>query len=135
MINQQRGSAGLIKLAVIFAVCGILAIAGLLLPKGFKDDLSLIGQGNVSAVLLHDKNLVSTTKMMELMNKVRSDYEPGIVFLAADIVTPAGRNFSQTQGIGVVNLLIFDPDGKRLTALNGGANEQQLREVLDGVAR
>ena len=131
MNTKQKTSPRLIKLSVLIAICCVLAIAVLLLPKGFKADLSLIGKGNTSAVLLHDKNLVGSTKMMELLNRVRSDYEPDVVFLVADIATPAGSNFSRAQSIGAVSLLLFDTQGQRLAALNGGITEQQLRDALD----
>ena len=131
MITKQTGSASLIKLAVVLAVCGILAFAITSLPKGFKDDLSLIGQGSVSAVLVHDKNLVRSTQMMEILNKIRSDYEGKVVFLAVDLDTPVGQSFSQGQQVGAIDLVIFDREGVRQNVLNGAANEQDLRSALD----
>lgn len=128
---KQTGSAKLIKLAVVLAVCGILAFAVSLLPKGFKDDLSLIGQDSVSVVLVHDKNLVASTKMMELLNKVRSEYEGKVLFLAVDIDTPTGNRFSREQRVGVVDLVIFDGNGERLDVLDGNTSEQALRLALD----
>lgn len=128
---KQSGAAGLTKLAIVAAICGLLAFAVTLLPKGFKSDLTLIGQGTTSVVLIHDKNLVASTKMMELLNKVRSDYEGSVIFLAVDIATPAGQSFSQQQRAGVVDLVIFGADGKRLQVLGGTTGEQALRAALD----
>jgi len=130
MRYRQAGSA-LIKLAVILAICGILVIAVTLLPKGFKDDLSLIGQGTVSVVLVHDKNLVPSTTMMELLNKVRADYEEKVLFLAVDLATATGQRFSQSQRAGAVDLVIFGPNGQRQRLLDGKTGEQQLRAALD----
>ena len=119
-------------LAVIIAVCGILAAAVMLMPKGFKDDLSLIGQGSVSVVLVHDKNLVAGTTTMELLNKVRSDYEGTVNFLAVDVVTPIGRTFMREQGVNVIDLVVFDQDGAMKRVMSGGGlSEQQLRSVID----
>lgn len=130
MNNRQTGSAKL-TLAILLGLACVLAIAVTLLPKGFKDDLSLIGQGNVSVVLTHDKNLVGSTHMMELLNTVRPDYEGRVEFLAVDTATPVGQKFVHDQRVGVVNLVIFDPQGKRQSIVNGGIDEQQLRRVLD----
>ena len=131
MTNKQAGSASLIKLAVVLAVCGILAFAITSLPKGFKDDLSLIGQGTVSAVLVHDKNLVRSTEMMEILNKIRSDYESEVVFLAVDLDTPTGQSFSQGQRVNAIDLVIFDRKGERQKVLNGAIDEQGLRTALN----
>ncbi|MFT5421902.1 MAG: hypothetical protein ACI9D5_002666 [Candidatus Endobugula sp.] len=131
MNHEQTGSAKLIKLTVILAVCGILVIGAMLMPKGFKDDLSLIGQGSVSVVLVHNKELVDSTIMMELLNSVRSDYAGKVDFLAVDIATPIGQMFIQKQRVGVIDLVIFAPNGSRQGVLNNGVSEQQLRSVLD----
>ncbi|MFT7389699.1 MAG: hypothetical protein ACI8VC_002971 [Candidatus Endobugula sp.] len=132
MYYSQTGSAKWMTLAVIIAVCGILAAAVMLMPKGFKDDLSLIGQGSVSVVLVHDKNLVAGTTTMELLNKVRSDYEGTVNFLAVDVVTPIGRTFMREQGVNVIDLVVFDQDGAMKRVMSGGGlSEQQLRSVID----
>jgi len=131
MNHKQSGSATLIKLAVVLTICGILAFAITSLPKGFKDDLSLIGQGSVGVVLVHDKTLVRSTTMMELLNKVRSDYEGEIEFLAVDIDTPTGHTFSQQQRVNVIDLVIFDRNGVRQRVLNGTIDEKELRSALD----
>ena len=108
-----------------------MAFAVTLLPKGFKSDLSLIGQGSPSVVLVHDKNLVNSVTMMELLNEVRSDYEGDIVFLAVDIATPKGQSFSQQQRARPVDLVIFGPHGKKQQVLDANLNEQELRSILD----
>lgn len=133
MNNRQAGSAKLIKLAVIVAICSILVIAVMLLPKGFKNDLSLVGQGLVSVVLAHDKNLVGGTTTMALLNKVRSDYEGKVEFLAVDIATPVGQAFVRQQGVRAIDLVMFSRQGSRLRVLNGGISEQELRSALDEV--
>ncbi len=58
MNDKQTGSAKLIKLGIILAIFGVVAAGVLLLPKGFKDDLSVIGQGELSIMLTHYINLV-----------------------------------------------------------------------------
>ena len=120
MSHKQVGAASTTKLVIIFAICGVLAFAVTLLPKGFKSDLSLIGQGTASLVLVHDKNYVGSIQMMELMNKVRSDYKETVEFLAVDIATPEGQRFSQQQQAGAIDLVVFGADGQKRNVLSGG---------------
>ncbi len=130
-MSDQKKKNGVVKLAVLASVTGILAIMFLMLPKGFKDDLSLVGNGTVSVVLTHDKNLLDSTRMMELMNAVRSDYQGTVEFLAVDLATPVGQGFVREQLVGPVTLVFFGAEGERRQVLDSRVNEQQLRETLD----
>ena len=132
MNKNQTGSAKLTTLIIILAVVAILAIAVMMLPKGFKGDLSLIGQGKVSVVLTHDKNIVASVEMMETLNAIRADYEDKVEFLAVDIATPVGNGFMRDQAVGPVVLVVFNADGTRQQVLRGDSNASQVRAVLDG---
>lgn len=107
--------------------------AVLLLPKGFSDDLSKIGQGLPVVVLMHDKNSVKSLALMELLNKIRSDYAGKIDFLAVDIDSQEGQVFSRRQAVGGITLLLFDAHGIRRAVLDQSADENSLRSVLDGL--
>ena len=54
MIYTQTGSATRTTLIVIVGVCVFLAVAVMLLPKGFSDDLSIIGKDMAAVVLTHE---------------------------------------------------------------------------------
>ena len=131
MKKIQSGKAGVITMAVIGGICVLLFAMFMMLPRGFKDDLTLIGQGAVSVVLTHDKNLLDSVQTMELLNAVRADYEERVEFLAVDVATPVGQGFIRKQRVGVVNLVIFEADGTRREVVDDRLNEQQLRAVLD----
>lgn len=105
----------------------------MLLPKGFSDNLSKIGQGLPAVVLTHDKNSVGSMEVMVLLNKVRADYAGKVDFLAVDIDTREGQAFSRQQGVGGVMLVLFDPDGARRSVLNGGIGEKDLRSEIDNI--
>jgi len=117
----------------ILVVCLVLVFAVLLLPKGFSDDLSKIGQGLPVVVLMHDKNSVKSLALMELLNKIRSDYAGKIEFLAVDIDSQEGQVFSRRQAVGAITLLLFDAHGVRRAVLDQSADENLLRSVLDGL--
>jgi hypothetical protein len=127
----QTGSALRSSLITVGIIAALLAIAFLMLPKGFSDDLSRIGRGSDVVVLTHNKEAVQSQELMTLMNKVRSDYAGRIEFLAVDIDTDAGKAFMQQQQIGGSALLLFDPDGTRRGVLMSVPDEQTLRVALD----
>ena len=131
MYQSQTGSAArttLIALAVI-AVFNVVAV--MLLPKGFKSDLSVIGQGSPVVVLAHNKDSVQSLNLMDMLNKVRSHYEGRIEFRVVDNGTPQGRAFIAQQQVSLGTLLLFGPDGTRQRVVSGINNEDVLRTTLD----
>jgi len=133
MTYTQNGFARYTNLVIILVVCVILVAATMLLPKGFSDDLSKIGQGSVVMVLTHDKNTVGGMVAMDMLNTIRSDYEGRVDFLAVDVNTPQGQAFTRQQGVGAVVLVLFGPDGSRRDVLGAGISEKELRSVLDAI--
>jgi hypothetical protein len=130
---QQAGAITRTGLIVIVLVCLVFVLAVRLLPRGFSDDLSMIGQGKAAVVLTHDKNSVRSMELMTLLNKVRADYSAGVEFLVIDIDSSTGREFIRRQGIAGVGLLFFDTAGIRRAVLDRRVNEVDLRRVLSGL--
>lgn len=118
------------SLITIAAIVILLAFAFSQLPKGFSNDLSRIGQGANVAVLLHNKESVQSLDFMDLVSKVRADYDKNIEFLVVDVNSQEGRSFMQQQQIKQPGLALFAPDGKRLGILNAINNEKALRAAL-----
>lgn len=133
MTYSQTGSASRTSLIVVLVIGALLAVAVMLLPKGFSDDLSKIGQGLAVVVLTHDKNSMGSTELMELLNKVRSDYPGKVEFLAVDINTMKGNAFSRQQRVGPAVVVLFSQDGTKQGVLYYGIDEQKLRSELDNL--
>lgn len=131
MHRNETGSALRSSLITVGVIATLLVIAFLMLPKGFSDDLSRIGQDANVVVLTHNKEAVQSLDLMTLMNNIRGDYAGRIEFLAVDIDTDAGRAFMEQQQIGGSALLLFDPDGVRRGVLISVRDEQTLRAALD----
>ncbi|WP_426416342.1 hypothetical protein [Aestuariirhabdus sp. LZHN29] len=131
MRYSQQGSSRATNLVLILFVCFILAAAVMLLPKGFSDDLSKIGQGSAVVVLTHDKNTVGGIETMDLLNRIRPDFEQSVEFLVVDVNTPKGRAFSRQQKVGTTVLVLFGPDGTRRGALDPSIGEQGVRSSLN----
>ena len=124
-----------IKLLFLVLLAGIVGLAIWNLPRGYSTDLSRIGQGGNVVVQVHDHGLVSSTALMESLNKVRHDYEGVIEFVVADLQIPAGRAFAQTHNAEAATLLLFAPDGTRLGVVQGAHEPVVLRRILDQVYR
>jgi hypothetical protein len=133
MNEAQNGNVKRTTLIVLLVIGLFLTGAVMLLPRGFSDDLSLIGKRSASVVLTHDKNLLGSQTTMELLNNIRSDYEPNVHFIVVDVATLKGREFMQRQQVGVISLLFFGLDGKRKSLLEAGATEPAVRAALDNI--
>ena len=133
MKERQKGFVKRTTLIVLLVIGLFLAGVVTLLPRSFSDNLSLIGKGSSSVVLTHDKNLLGSQTTMELLNKVRSDYEPTVHFLVVDVATLKGREFMQRHQVGAVSLLFFGPDGRRTSLLAAGGTELTVRAALDNI--
>jgi hypothetical protein len=131
MRRAHTGSALTSSLLTLGVIVAVLVIAFLMLPKGFSDDITRIGQGSNVVVLMHNKEAVQSLDLMALLDSVRADYAGRIEFLAVDIDTDAGKSFMEREQIGGSTLLLFDPDGTRRGVLVSVRDEQTLRAALD----
>ena len=111
MKYKQTGSVARTALITLVAIAAFLAVAIMLLPKGFSSDTSVIGQGSHVVVLAHNKDSVQSLTLMDLLNKVRSEYSSRIEFRVIDMNTPQGQAFLQQQLVQLGSLLFFAPDG------------------------
>lgn len=131
MRHNSTGSALRTSLITIFAIVAFLTAAVMLLPKGFSGDTSIIGQGSNVVVLAHNKDSVQSLNMMEYMNQVRGDYAGKVEFVVADANTPQGRAFVETQQVELGTLLLFMPNGSRLSVVRNIDSPSSLRSTLD----
>lgn len=129
--TRQSGSALRSTLITVAVIAAVLAFAATLLPRGFSDDVSRIGQGRSAVVLVHDKESVLSLELMTLLNRVRSDYEDRVEFLAVDTATDGGRRFAAAQGAGDSVLVLFGPDGTRLAVIGGVRDETAMRAAIE----
>ena len=123
MTHLSNGSAMRTTLITVFVIVAFLAVAVMLLPKGFSGDTSIIGQGSNVVVLAHNKDSVQSLNLMEFMNQVRGDYAGKIEFVVADANTPQGSSFVEAQQVELGTLLMFLPDGRRLKVVSNMLTE------------
>ncbi len=129
---KQNGAALRSSLITIAIVVVALAIAATQLPRGFSDDVSVIGDGRPVVVLVHNKESMLSLNLMTLMNGVRPDYSGRVEFVVVDIATDGGRSFVSTHQLdGSIMLVLFDGNGRVRGVLPNIEDEAGLRSVLD----
>lgn len=131
MNYSQTGSATHTTLFVILGVSAFLAVAVMLLPKGFNDDLSKIGQSLPAVVLVHDNASMGSLDLMALLNKVRPDYADKIEFIVVNINSKEGKIFREQQNIYGIVLVLFSHNGIKRGTLENSKDEAELRSELN----
>lgn len=117
IVATPPGVRRAIKLGVIVFFAAVVAIMLNNLPRGFSDDLSVIGQGTPAMVLLRDKNAVSSIQQVDVMDDLSGRYKHRVNFLLTDYDTPAGEAFMQTHRVSPSHLVVFDGTGSMVKVL------------------
>jgi hypothetical protein len=119
--------------AVFFVVLTVVAVMNL--PRGYSDDLSLVGKGKPAIVLIRDKNAVQTFDLMEMMNSIRDQYAGQVEFLLTDSNTPQGRAFMAANEAPRVTLVLLDAEGKRVKVIYPPQTADSLQQEIAGVLK
>ena len=133
MKDTQTGSAARTTLITMVTIVALLVAAIMLLPKGFSSDTTVIGQGSHVVVLAHNKESLQSLTLMDLLNRVRSEYSGRIEFRVVDMNTPQGQAFLQQQQVRLGSLLFFAPDGTRQRVVSNIDDETELRSSLNSI--
>ena len=118
----------LVPLLLIAAVLVYLIVG---LPKGFSTDLTRIGTAPVTVVGVHDINLVASTEMMDLLDRLHDGYGDEVLFLVSDSNNRPGRRFTAEHGVRAATLLIFDALGQKVTTLLSPLDEAVVRGEIN----
>ena len=123
------------KLLTAVVLLGVAAIAVPLLPRGYSDDISLIGKGDNIVVLFHDPFLVNSQESIDAMNPLRDEYEGRVTFVIADKNVETGKKFTQLYGVDEVALVFFAPDGERIHTLYSHQDHQNTESLRKNINR
>ena len=113
----------------------LVAIVVLNLPRGFSDDLSLIGRGQPAVVLVRDKNAVESMALMNVLNDIRDQYAGRVVFLLTDYDTPEGRAFIADNHAAPITLVLFDAGGKQVKVLAAPQTAANLQQEIAAIPK
>ncbi|MDJ0738555.1 MAG: hypothetical protein QNJ91_02500 [Gammaproteobacteria bacterium] len=118
-----------ILVIVALSALGYFVTTGIVKPIG--SDLSVIGQGKPALVLAYENFSPTSGAALDRLRQVRSDYEPRLLFVVADLGAPQGRAFASRFGLSEGQTVFLSPDGQALFITYLPSDEQELRALLD----
>ena len=121
------------KLITITLILLIAIVAVSLLPRGFSEDTSLIGQGANVLALVHDNNILQSGETMVAMNEVRDEYAERLEFIVVDIKTPTGKVFTDRYSLQPAALVFFSANGEILQTQYAPQTGESLRQELNRI--
>ena len=121
-----------IKWPLILLALGVVgALLWRQLPgAAYLTDLSRVGAGHATLVLVQDGNYVSGAEVMELMNGIRADYAGRVDFLVAPMALAEAQAFAKRHAARDGTVLLFAGDGRRVGVLHQPRSQDELRRAL-----
>ena len=119
------------KLLTVVVLVGVAAVAISLLPRGYSQDIFLIGKGDKIVVLFQEPFTVDGQENMDAMNEVRSEFEGRVKFIVADKKVEQGMKFTELYDIDSTAFIFFAPDGKKIDTIYGRLKADSLRKHLN----
>jgi len=113
----------------------VAALVGYLIsatPRGFSTDLSKVGEGKTSIVAVHDVNIIASTALMDVLQRVHDRFEGHARFLVADVNTRDGRAFAERHGAGPGTLLVIDSGGSLVARSHVALDETTVITFIEG---
>lgn len=108
------------------------AAAAMNLPHGYSDDLSRIGKGQATIVLIRDKNSVNSIDLIQVLDSVRDKYTGKVEFLLTDFDTPEGRAFISANHVPSITLVLFDAGGSVVKVLHPPQTAESVQQEIAG---
>ena len=127
---RQCGALKHNLIGLVLVSAGLVLMVWAALPPSYNTDLSLIGQGKPTVVLVFDNENVASSTLMEGFNKVRDDYEGMVEFLVADINTDMGELFAFRNQVNSASAIYFNGNGERVLAFHGPQDEAVLHDSI-----
>ncbi len=118
--------------SILLIIVGV-AFGVTLLPKGYSEDLSVIGSGTNVAVLVHNKEGVRSMNLMNQIDVIRDNYQGRIEFRIAESGSQQGAEFAQRNMAGDATLVLFKGDGTTAGKVGNFDNAESLAKTLDQI--
>lgn len=123
-----------ISVVVLILLLSALFLWSQLSMKPYSTDLTLIGQGKPTLVIVYESTGLRGMEAMEAVQSIRTALEPETKFLVADMGTPDGRAFAQQYEVFDGVVLLFDREGepRRISMLPQPLSElkAEIRSLL-----
>ena len=119
------------KLLTVLVLIGVAIFAVSLLPRGYSQDISLIGKGDKVVVLLQEPFTVDGQESVDAMNELRDEYEGRVKFILADKKVEQGMKFAEMYDVNSTAFVFFAPNGEKINTLYGGQSAAALRDNIN----
>ncbi len=119
------------RVMIIVVIVAAVALLIARMPSSFSTDLTQVGAGIVTVVLVHDHNFVASMEMLADVNRIRDEFEPDVEFLVADPNHPDGRAFMERHGLQIIRLYVFDAAGNLRAERAHQGDVDSLRRFLN----
>lgn len=119
------------KLLTVGVLIGVAIFAVSLLPRGYSQDISLIGKGDRVMVLFQVPFTVDGQKAVDSMNALRNEYDGRVKFILADQKVEQGKKFTELYGVDSTAFVFFTPDGQKINTLYGEQTVETLRDNIN----
>ena len=98
-----------------------------------ESDLTRLGNGIPTIVQIHDPQCPKCVALQQETRDALSNFEDGkLQYLVANIRTVEGEILATSHGVGHVNLLLLDVQGRKLNTLVGSNTGRYLTETFRG---
>lgn len=130
-MRLQQGALKHNLMAFLLVAVGLVVLVGAMLPPSYNADLSLIGQGKPSVVIVYDSGSLGSVQLVENMNPIKQQLNESIHFLLADVNSPDGGAFQRRVGVHDGTALFYSPTGEKLFELSGPRETDVLQSIIE----
>ena len=127
--NKKSPLWGKLLTILVLVVVGVAAVS--LLPKGYSQDISVIGKGERVVVLYHDPFTVDSQQNMDMANEIRDKYEGRVKFVVADGNVEQGKKFTELYGVSRTAFVFFEANGEQVNILYGRHEPDALVKLIN----
>lgn len=121
------------KLLTVGVLLGVAVFAVSLLPRGYSQDISLIGKGDRIVVLFQEPFTVDGQTNVDTMNALRDEYDGRVKFVLADKKVEQGKKFGEKYDVNSTAFVFFAPTGEKISVLYGSHNADALRKNINQI--
>jgi hypothetical protein len=133
-ITLPSGSRWIRTLVILASTVLIGTVLWLLLPKGsFSSDLTRVGLGQPTLVMLRELHVMGGDLVMEQMLHIHPEFESSVEFLVVHTGHPDGQAFARDHNISDGSLVLFDANGEVLGRSARPDSPDALRQFITGL--
>ncbi len=130
---RRRDRRMLIRAGIGIAVAAPLAWLGVRWYENrasVRHDLSVIGNGRPTVVLVHDFSSSDSRQLRDNLGAVERDFGSNVQFRIADLATPDGAILARRYNVLRATILMFGSDGALRETLVGVHDPAAIRSTI-----